>query len=262
MRLRSIVAVAGNASAYETALNARAVLDIIGAAEVPVFRIGTRPARSLIANETLRQTLLNEKAPVRRQGKIETIRASRIRNISKGITFYAALGPLSAAKINAGHKYNSCKYVILGGDITQSSEYGAEFNFAFDPPSARSFFSKKTDAILIPVNVCRVVDARRFLLPNTERLSPSARLWNAILVTYANRHDSGLFPLFDPLAIFYLLKPEAFTIEKMSFGIDSSGFMRVDGSYIGKLYTANVVTSIDADALIAELRDTFLLTDY
>jgi purine nucleosidase len=153
--------------------------------------------------------------------------------------------------------------VIMGGAITVPGNKNrvGEFNIFVDPDAADIVFNAQVKKILIPLDVCNSIF---FSLNDFDKLRGS-HLYGPIKNMmglyikgiHAFEKTKGAL-MYDPLAAYYLIKPEAYETIPMDIKIETvseltRGMTVADRRNWGeKKYNVDVVTSIDRNAFVKD----------
>src|SRR5436190_3570259 len=280
LEVLGLVAVAGNLPLALTERNARAILELAGRPEIPVYAGCPRPmgpghvtAEHAHGTGGLGQLELPApRTPLRPQHGvdflIETLRAAKSRSVT-----VCALGPLTniaAALIKAPEiAALMAGLVVMGGasyalgNITPA----AGFNMHADPFAAAVVFDSGAPITMIPLDLTHQV------LSTPERIARVRAVGNrcghaaALLLEPPRRTASRgrgkrpTYALHDPCVIAALLAPELFEGVDVNVAIETQspltlGMTVVDWRGIsGRQPNARVMTKIDAERFYALLTD-------
>lgn len=231
----AITTVAGNATIEKVTRNAQAILNLIGS-DVPVYSgIGKPMKRKLVTavvhgesglagfDTTNTDFKLTENAP---QKMVELV------NSSPGEITILALGPLSnvarSIALDSTFATKVKQLVIMGGaiDVPGNKNRVAEFNFFVDPEAADVAFQSNIPKVLVPLDAChkvvlQVEDFQKVENKNLKSiLIPMMEHFAAGLTT--DEGTTGIL-VYDALAAYYLLNPNAFTLKLMDVVIETQG---------------------------------------
>jgi purine nucleosidase len=220
--LTAVTTVAGNIGLEKTSLNARAVVELAGAA-TPVFAGCPRP---LVREPVLATHIHGEsgidgatlKPPIRPLAAghaVDYIRDT-IRTHPPGEITLVAIGPLTnlaCALIQAPDIADRLREIVLmGGAIgLGNTTPAAEFNIYADPHAAHVVFNSGTRIVMTPLELTHQVLATPERVSIIRNLgSESGRQAAGILDAYPKTTHFGSTggPLHDPCAVAYLLWPE------------------------------------------------------
>lgn len=231
----AITTVAGNASIEKVTSNAQAILDLISS-DVPVFSGLDKPLKRVLVtavvhgesglagfDTTSTEFKLTQNAPE----KIVELFNANPREV-----IILALGPLSnvarAIQLDSQFSNKVKQLVIMGGaiDVPGNKNRVAEFNFFVDPEAADVVFQSNIPKILVPLDACNevVLQVEDFQKVENENLKsiliPMMEHFVAGLTT--DEGTTGIL-VYDALAAYYLLNPNAFTLKSMDVMIETQG---------------------------------------
>jgi purine nucleosidase len=246
--------------------NARAILDLAGRPDVPVFAGCPRPMSPGAArvgeahgDGGLGDLILPEPASPPRPEHgvfwlIETLRRAAPRSIT-----LAALGPLTniatalvmAPDIAAG----VAELVLMGGGTRGNMTAAAEFNIHVDPQAAALVFDSGLPITMVPLDVTETVRS------TPERIAPIAALGTrcaaAAVTLLGPRRGLGRPPMamHDPCVIAYLLAPELFRGQAVNVAVETRSPLTEGMTVIdrrgrdGRPANAQVIETADADGI-------------
>jgi purine nucleosidase len=272
LEVLGLVAVAGNLPLDLTERNARAVLELAGRAEIPVYAGCPRPLDGNISGaehvhgESGLGSLLLPPPSVLLQAQhgvdflIDRLRAAPPKTLT-----LCALGPLTdiaLALVKAPDiAERVAELVIMGGasralgNITPA----AEFNIHADPQAAAVVFANGLRVTMIPLDVTQQLRSEP---PRIARLRALGNRCGAAAATMMQAPTGGLpLALHDPCVIAWLLAPELFAGAAVNVAVEthsplSRGMTVVDWRGIsGRPPNARVLTTIDADGFFALLTE-------
>jgi purine nucleosidase len=279
LEVLGLVTVAGNLPLALTERNARAILELAGRPEIPVYAGCPRPmgpghvtAEHAHGTGGLGQLELpTPQIPLQPQhgvdSLIETLRAAAPRSVT-----ICALGPLTniaTALIKAPEiAGRMAGLVVMGGAsyALGNTTPAAEFNMHADPFAAAVVFDSGAPITMIPLDLTHQV------LSTPERIARLRALGNrcgqaaALLLEppRAARRGQGKRPtyaLHDPCVIAYLLSPDLFEGVEANVAVETQspltlGMTVIDWRGIsGRRPNARVMTEIDAERFYALLTD-------
>jgi purine nucleosidase len=274
-----LIAVAGNLPLAMTERNARAILELAGRPEIPVYAGGPRPmgpghvtAEHAHGAGGLGQLELPlPQIPLRPEHGvdflIETLRAAAPRSLT-----ICALGPLTniaTALIKAPEIAGlMAGLVVMGGAsyALGNTTPAAEFNMHADPFAAAVVFDSGAPITMIPLDLTHQV------LSTPERIARVRALGNrcghaaALLLEPPRAAGRGrgkrpTYALHDPCVIAYLLTPELFEAVEANVVIETQspltlGMTVIDWRGIsGRRPNARVMTKIDANGFYGLLTE-------
>ncbi len=279
LEVLGLVTVAGNLPLALTERNARALLELAGRPEIPVYAGCPRPmgpghvtAEHAHGTGGLGQLELPApQIPLRPQHGvgflIERLRAAAPRSVT-----ICALGPLTniaTALIKAPEiAGRMAGLVVMGGAsyALGNTTPAAEFNMHADPFAAAVVFDSGAPITMIPLDLTHQV------LSTPERIARLRALGNrcgqatALLLEppRAARRGQGKRPIYalhDPCVIAYLLSPDLFEGVEANVAVETQspltlGMTVIDWRGIsGRRPNARVMTKIDAERFYALLTD-------
>ncbi|TMJ77053.1 MAG: nucleoside hydrolase [Alphaproteobacteria bacterium] len=277
--LLGLAAVAGNAPLVATERNARAVLELAGRTEVPVYAGCPRPigGGAVTAEHAHGESGLGglELPPPQlalQPGHgvdflVETLRTSPPRSIT-----VCALGPLTnvaAALIKAPDIAERIgELVVMGGAsyALGNTTPCAEFNIHADPLAAAIVFGSGASITLIPLDLTHQVMSTPERMERVRALGNRCGLAAALLMSPPRARKTGrgqppAYALHDPCVIAYLLAPELFEGAETNVAVETQspltlGMTVIDWRGIsGRPRNARVMTKIDADGFYALLTE-------
>ncbi len=231
----AITTVAGNATIKKVTRNAQAILDLIGS-HAPVFSGIDKPLkRKLVTAVVHGESGLAGFDTTNTDYKVTKNAPEKIVELVKanpGEVTILALGPLSniARAIQLDSQFSSKvkQLVIMGGaiDVPGNKNRVAEFNFFVDPEAANLVFKSKIPKVLVPLDACNeiVLQVEDFQKVENDNLK-------SILIPMMEHFIAGLTSdegttgilVYDALAAYYLLNPNAFTLKSMNVVIETQG---------------------------------------
>lgn len=230
----AVTTVAGNSTIQNTTNNARYILDLLKS-NAPLYSGAASPLeRELIQADVHGESGLGgveiEKQELLSENAVDKI-IELVKQNPNQVTILA-LGPLTNLAL-AFQKDPSIiplikEVVMMGGAIAVPGNKNrvAEFNMFVDPEAADVVFRAEVSKVLIPLDVCNNVS---FELRDFEELRDTA-LYNPIK-TMMERYVGGIKAfeekqkaiMYDPLAAYYLINPEAFQTKRMNVKMETQG---------------------------------------
>jgi purine nucleosidase len=279
LEVLSLVAVAGNLPLAVTERNARAVLELAGRPDIPVYAGCQRPmspgvvtaahahGESGLGGLVLPQPALAPRPEHGVDVLIEVLREAGPRSVT-----LCALGPLTdiaVALVKAPDIAGRiAELVVMGGasHALGNTTPAAEFNIHADPLAAAVVFGSAVPITMIPLDVTHQVPA------TTQRIERIRALGNRCGVAAAElmgpprrlRRGRGAAPpwaLHDPCVIAYLIAPELFEGVEVNVAIETQSPLTLGMSVVdwrgisGRQPNARVMTRIDADGFFALLAE-------
>ncbi len=268
--------VAGNVPIEQTTRNARFILNAAGRSDIPVYAgYGAPLVRDQIIADVHGETGLDGLAldTIVAVNSEEALPAlERALTESQEPLTILALGPLTnlARLIQRAPQLIDRieSLVIMGGAIAVPGNKSrvAEFNIFCDPEAAKIVFDAPVKKILVPLDPCNDIvlqedDIARF------SDNPIGTMLRQMLVPYIEnicRFEGVKGALmYDPIAAYFLLEPDAFGITPMDVKIETNSEAITYGMTVAerrvvadKNININVVTTIDGKRFI----DTFIQT--
>lgn len=266
-----VTVVAGNVPLPRTVDNARKVLELCGAADVPVYAGADRPLLEPL--ETAEYVhgvsgldgfdLPDPTMPVQPGHATDFIIETVMARPANTVTI-CALGPLTNIAIALAREPRLAerlgRIVLMGGAMSEGGNVtpAAEFNIYVDPQAAALVFRSGIPLVVLPLDVTHKAPttpariARFRALPN--RCGPAY----AGLLDFAKRFDEEKYgsvggPLHDPMTIAWLLKPELFSGRTVNVAIETAspltrGMTVIDWwSVTGRPANALVLRDVDDD---------------
>lgn len=270
--IKAITTIAGNSTIQNTTNNARYVLDLIKST-TPIYSGAEKPLK----RELIRADVHGE---VGLAGAEITKEEELTKNASQKIIEIVRAYPKKVSIVTIGPETNIAeafmrdpdlpslveKIVIMGGAINVPGNKNrvGEFNIFVDPEAADIVFKADVKKVLVPLDVCNDIF---FTLDDFDRLKDSF-LYDPIknmMEHYIQGIESfekatGAF-MYDPLAAYYLINPEAYKTTPMDIQIEiksdlTRGMTVADRRNYGeKNYNVDVVTSIDKEDFTSDFFD-------
>jgi purine nucleosidase len=263
-----LVAVAGNVPLSATSRNARALLELAGRPDIPVYAGCPRPiAPTRIDAERahgaggLGDLVLPAPAqPLRSEHGvlwlIDTLRRAAPRSIT-----LCTLGPLTniaaalvmAPEMTAG----IAELVMMGGSSHWRGNVtpAAEFNIHADPQAAAIVFDSGLPITMVPLDVTTTVRS------TPDRIAPIAglgtRVGAAVAELLGPRRSLGQppMPMHDPCVIAYLLMPELFQGRAVNVAVETQSPLAIGMTVIdwggrgGRPANAHVLDTANSDGI-------------
>jgi inosine-uridine nucleoside N-ribohydrolase len=231
----AVTTVAGNATIKKVTRNAQAILNLIES-DIPVFSGLPEPLKREFVSAvvhgksglagfdtTSTKFSLTNNAPNK---LVEIV------NANPDEVTILALGPLSnvARAINLDSTFvNKVKqFVIMGGaiDVPGNKNRVAEFNFFVDPEAADVVMRSNVPKVLVSLDACNqvVLQVEDFRQVKNEKLQsiliPLMEHFFVGITTYEG--TKGIL-VYDALAAYFLLNPQAFKLKSMDVVIETQG---------------------------------------
>jgi purine nucleosidase len=271
LQVAAIVAVAGNAPLAVTEVNARAICELAGRRDIPVYAGSDRPltrspivAADVHGESGLGGLVLPTPGATLHAGHGVDVTIDLLRTAAPQSLTWCGLGPLTnvaaalakAPEIGAG----VAELIVMGGASRALGNVtpAAEFNIHADPHAARIVFESGLPITLVPLDVTHQVRA------TPERLAVVAAAETPIATAVAELLAPGAGEpraLHDPCVIAYLLAPELFAGSRVNVAIECESALTFGMSVVdwrgvsGRPANAHVLHSIDPDAFFSLLGD-------
>lgn len=268
--LLSVSTLAGNVNAQLTTANTLAVLDSIGASNVPVCRGASRPlikppvAATHVHGDTGLGTAVlpaSARTEMREKGPASIVRLARER---QGELILVCVGPLTnlaiALNVEPDLAHWLRKVVIMGGAYAVAGNVTphAEFNIYVDPDAAQQVLSAGIpDITLVGLDVSHQTVLPRTAWETARRLtSPTAVLVAEVCKQAFQETSRGGVYLHDPLALAIALDPRLADCEDMSVRVTLEGEER------GRTVTSpggqhKVARSVDIERFLSRFAESF-----
>jgi len=265
LEIHAITTVAGNSTIENVTNNARYILNLLNS-KTPLYSGAPKPiSRELVkavvhgegglegANITIQEPLTGNAVD-----KIISIVHENPDEIS-----IVAIGPetnIAQAFIKDPELPSLIKQiVIMGGAINVPGNKNrvAEFNIFVDPEAADTVFKADVKKVLIPLDVCndtilQISDFEK--LKGSVLYEPVLKMMDKYIIgLMAGEKVSGAL-MYDPLAAYYLINPEAYNLEPMDIKIETNSKLTrgmtvaEQRTWAEKYPNVFVVKSIDAGA--------------
>lgn len=266
--IQAVTTVAGNSSVQNTTNNARYILDLISS-KTPVYSGAEKPLKRELIKAVVHGQGGLEGAEITKQEPLSGDAAQQIAKIVRanpGEVSILVIGPqtnIAQAFLNDPDLPGLIKeIVIMGGAINVPGNKNrvGEFNIFVDPDAADIVFRAPVKKIIVPLDVCNDI----FLsLEDFEKLQGSS-LYQPIkkmmasyiqgIQQFENNITGAL--MYDPLAAYYLVNPNAYKIVPMDILVETQseltrGMTVADRRTWGdKDYNCNVVVFIDRNEFV------------
>jgi purine nucleosidase len=267
LEVLGLAAVAGNIPLALTERNGRAICELAGRGDIPVYAGCARPmGRTLVTAERVHGAsglgtlvLPPPSGPAEMQHGVDFLIETLRREPPDTVTL-CALGPLSnlgMALVKAPDIAERVHEVVLMGGASRALGNvtpTAEFNIYVDPHAAELVFAAGWKLAVMPLDLTHQV---RSTPPRIERFRALGNRCGAAvaeLTTPAGGEPGGQ-PLHDPCVIAYLLAPELFHGSHVNVAVETAseltmGMTVVDWRGVtGRAANARVLNAIDTDRL-------------
>ena len=279
LELRALVAVAGNAPLEATERNARAVLELAGRPEIPVYAGCPRSigGGSITAKHAHGDTGLGElqlpspQIPVQPAHGIDFL-VDALRTAPPRSMTVCALGPLTniaTALVKAPDiAERIAELVVMGGAsyALGNTTPCAEFNIHADPIAAAIVFASGAPITLVPLDLTHQVMSTPERIERVQAIgnrcgSAAALLMSPPRARRTGRGQPPAYALHDPCVIAYLLAPELFDGVEVNVAVETQSALTLGMTVIdwrgisGRPRNARVMTKIDAAGFYALLTE-------
>lgn len=267
--IKAITTVAGNSTIKDTTNNARYILDLIKS-RTSLYSGAAKPLKRELVKAQVHGHGGLAGAVITKQEKLTGDASQKIIELVRanpGNISIVVLGPetnIAEAFLKDPHLPSLVReIVIMGGAITVPGNKNrvGEFNIFVDPEAADVVFKANLKKVLVPLDVCNNI----FLGLNDFEQLKHSRLYEPIknmMGSYIKgiqtfEKTTGAL-MYDPLAAYYLINPEAYKVVPMDIEIEISseltrGMTVVDRRTWGeKNCNVDVVVSIDKDAFVSD----------
>jgi len=275
IELVAVTTVAGNVDVAKTTANTLAVLDWLGAGDVPVHRGASRPLvrphrdasyfhdEGGLGGAQLPTSMRSVGAD---RGPAALIRLARQR---PGELTLVALGPLTnlAIALNVEPELTELlkSVVIMGGAYTVpgNTTPAAEFNILVDPDAADQVFSApfpNLTAVGLDVTAQVALTRDDWDAVNTaSALTRTAGLLSEVGRSAFSKLGQDQFSLHDPLSVAAAIDPTLISVQELAISVDTVepelGRTRIAGPG-----TVKVAVSVDSERALEDFRGTVGLT--
>ena len=274
LEVPALTAVAGNVPLAATERNARAVCELAGRADVPVYGGCPRPidgrlvaAAHIHAEHGLgRLTLPPPKTSSRPEHGV-TVLIETLRQAERGTVTLCALGPLTniaiALVMAPDIAERIAELVLMGGasralgNITPA----AEFNIHADPQAAAIVFASGVPITMVPLDLTHQVLSTPERIARVRAAAGQSCAAAALLMTPPAESRRQTVALHDPCVIAWLIAPELFEGSEVHVAVEAEseltlGMTVVDWRGVGgRPANARVLHKIDADGFYALLAE-------
>jgi len=261
----AVTTLAGNVGVERTTANSLAVLDWLGAADVPVHRGASRP----LARPHHDATYFHETdglggadlPPSNRAIGLDRGPAAMIRILSKrpGEVILVCLGPLTnlAIALNVEPRLPEwvSELVVMGGTFAEAGNVTshAEFNVYCDPDAASQVFATPFPRLtVVGLDVSHRTAMSRAhwaSATNTNQRSPAAELVHTVYRRTFDEREEMKSYLHDPLAVGVALDPSLIEVDEVEIAVDLDGEFRGRTRIVGS-GQVRVARSVDADRFL------------
>ncbi|HTQ33747.1 MAG TPA: nucleoside hydrolase [Stellaceae bacterium] len=270
--VEAIVAVAGNGPLNAMERNARAICELAGRSDIPVYAGCPRPLRgepitaiyfhgeSGLGTVELPPPAMPLRSPHGVAFTIDLLRQAP----PNGLT-WCALGPLTnvaVALVQAPDIIAGAMELVLMGGASRAlgnTSPAAEFNILADPHAAAIVFDSGLPITMIPLDVTHQIRS------TPERIARIRALGSRVAAIVADLFEPapgrGPSALHDPCVIAYLLAPELFSGSRVNVCIETHSALTFGATVVdwrgvsGREVNANVLHTVDAEGFYALLTE-------
>ena len=240
LEVLGITAVAGNVPLPLTLRNARAICELAGRPDIPVYAGCDAPLEGrLVTAENVHGatgldgiTLPEPTMPVQDRHAVDFL-VETLRREPAGTVTLVPIGPLTniAAAFRQAPDVIARvgRIVMMGGAYFEVGNVtpAAEFNIFVDPLAAAEVFAAGADLVVVPLDVThRALTSRAWV----EGMRASGRVGEVVAswTDFFERYDRAKYghdgaPLHDPCAVAYLIAPELFSGRRINVEIETEG---------------------------------------
>ena len=240
LEVLGITAVAGNVPLPLTLRNARAICELAGRPDIPVYAGCDAPLEGrLVTAENVHGatgldgiTLPEPTMPVQDRHAVDFL-VETLRREPAGSVTLVPIGPLTniAAAFRQAPDVIARvgRIVMMGGAYFEVGNVtpAAEFNIFVDPLAAAEVFAAGADLVVVPLDVThRALTSRAWV----EGMRASGRVGEVVAswTDFFERYDRAKYghdgaPLHDPCAVAYLIAPELFSGRRINVEIETEG---------------------------------------
>lgn len=240
LEVLGITAVAGNVPLPLTLRNARAICELAGRPDLPVYAGCDAPLEGqLVTAENVHGatgldgiTLPEPTMPVQDRHAVDFL-VETLRREPAGSVTLIPIGPLTniAAAFRQAPDVIARvgRIVMMGGAYFEVGNVtpAAEFNIFVDPLAAAEVFAAGVDLVVMPLDVThRALTSRAWV----EGMRASGRVGEVVAswTDFFERYDRAKYghdgaPLHDPCAVAYLIAPEIFSGRRINVEIETEG---------------------------------------
>lgn len=268
----AITTVAGNSIIQNTTNNARYILDLIGST-TPLYSGASTPLKRGLIQAVVHGKTGLAGAEVAKEERLTGNASSKIVEIVRknpGEVSILTLGPMTNVArsfLEDSTLESTIKQIVsMGGavEVPGNKNRVAEFNMFVDPDAADIVMRASVKKTLIPLDACNQIslglnDFNRLRTSLTYgALRPMMEEYIRGIQTFEKTKGALMY---DPLAAYYLIRPEVFTLKEMDILVETKGEltrgMTVAERRTGEAKNPNtmVVTRIDRGAFINDFFD-------
>ena len=267
LEVEAIVAVAGNGPLTAMESNARAICELAGRSEIPVYAGCPRPLRGdavtamYFHGETgLRDVKLPPPTvPLEAQHGVSFL-IDRLRAAAPNSVTWCALGPLTnvaTALVLAPEIVLAVDRLVLMGGASRAlgnTSPAAEFNILADPHAASIVLDSGLPITMIPLDLTHQVRGTAARIARIRSLGTRSATVVADLLEPVSEEPHALH---DPCVIAYLLGPELFEGARVNVAVETQSRLTLGATIIdwrgvsGRAANAEVLHTVDAEGVFA-----------
>ncbi|PIR57478.1 MAG: hypothetical protein COU72_00730 [Parcubacteria group bacterium CG10_big_fil_rev_8_21_14_0_10_41_35] len=234
VNIKAITTVMGNSSIRNVTANAKYLLDITSS-QIQLYPGAKKPLKSpLVLGQVMGSTGLDG-IKVPKISKVKNLASSQIISLinqDPDNISILALGPQTNLAMALNKDKNLAKkimsIVFMGGAITAPGNKNrvAEFNYFIDPEAAKIVMESRVPKIMIPLDLCYQVP---LFIEDFYKLEGSKygiiinKLMKPYIKAMAKYEEQKGAIVYDALAAYYLLNPDAFTLTPMDIVVETKG---------------------------------------
>jgi len=270
LAVEAIVAVAGNGPLVNMERNARAICELAGRPDIPVYAGCPRPLRgdpitaiyfhgeSGLGGVELPPPSVPPRPEHGVGSTIDLLRAAPPKSIT-----WCALGPLTniaVALVEAPEIIAAVDELILMGGASRAlgnTSPAAEFNILADPQAAAIVFDSGMPITMIPLDLTHQVRGTAQRVAQIRALGTGIAGVVADLLTPASGREAHA--LHDPCVIAYALAPQLFGGSNVNVAVETQSGLTLGATVVdwrgisGRDVNAQVLHTVDADGVFALL---------
>ncbi len=232
----ALTTVAGNSTIENVTKNAAYILDLLDRRDIPIYSGKAKPLKRKLVQAVVHGISGLAGADTSKTKFVLTNDAEDkiielVRKYPKKVTLLTlgALSNIARAFIKEPRLPSLISEIVMMGgaiDVAGNKNRVAEFNMFVDPEAADIVFKAKVKKVLIPIDVCN--DMPLFLsdfdkLKGTPLHKPIMSMMEHFIQGIKADEGSEGALVYDAVAAYYLIRPKAFTLEKMDVVIETKG---------------------------------------
>ncbi len=274
-----VTAVAGNVPLALSEKNARRIVELTGAADIPVFAGCPRPmTKALVTAHHVHgasgldgMTLFEPRIGLHPGHGVDFIVQTLLAAERSSVTLVPT-GPLTNIAMALVKEPRIAEHikeiVLMGGAMREAGNItpSAEFNFFVDPHAAEIILKCGRPITMIGLDATHQVLCSRQRIENIRAIGGPVGEAVYGMLSFFNRHDSAKYgvdgaPLHDPCTVAYLLAPSLFAAKSCHVAVETSSLLAIGHTAVdfwgvtGEPPNASWVHGVDADGFFALLTD-------